>query len=290
MTRKIIITALTALTFATTGWTAESGAEDHSKERVGLAGGAIVGGLAGGPIGLVVGAALGGWLGDEFDTERRERNDFEARWQEAEATVASLNEAVIDSEHRLSRATATHRRESTAMRQRVREALDVQILFKTGASELADITRERLGAPRRAHRRHGRSARARRGSCRCARQSGVQCAAVGASRRDCARHLASRRCACGADHRRCARRERCGGRDRGYRWHGARSSRPINAHSGWYGRTRRSGVGHRAQASTWGGADGTALFFGYRSSAATRSGACARFDKRGSIVTVVPRA
>ena len=144
MTKKIIITALTALTFATTGWTAESGTEDHSKERVGLASGAIVGGLAGGPLGVVIGAALGGWLGDEFDTERRERDDFASRWQEAEATVASLNEAVIDGERRLSRATATQRRESMAMRERVRDALDVQILFKTGASELADITRERL--------------------------------------------------------------------------------------------------------------------------------------------------
>jgi outer membrane protein OmpA-like peptidoglycan-associated protein len=144
MTKKIILTALTALTFASTGWTAESDAGEHSKERIGLTSGAVVGGLAGGPLGLVVGAVVGGWLGDEFDIERRDRADFERRWHEAEATVASLNEAVIDSESRLRHATSTHRRETLAMRERIRDALDVQILFKTGASDLEEITSHRL--------------------------------------------------------------------------------------------------------------------------------------------------
>jgi len=145
MTSKIILTALTALAFVTTGWTAETDTANHSKERMGLTSGAVVGGLAGGPLGFVVGAALGGWLGDEFDSERRERTSAERRWQDAEDAVARLNDAVMEGQGELRRATAAHRREADAMRSKIRDALDVQILFKTGASDLADITSERLG-------------------------------------------------------------------------------------------------------------------------------------------------
>lgn len=144
MRKTIIITALSALTFATAGWTAESTPGDHSRERIGLTSGAAVGGLAGGPLGLVIGAVVGGWLGDELDTERRERDAFERRWHEAQAAVASLNEAVAEGESRLRRATAMHRQQADAMRERIRDALDVQILFKTGASDLAEETSLRL--------------------------------------------------------------------------------------------------------------------------------------------------
>ena len=144
MTKKIIIPALAALAFATNGWTAEPDADSHSKERIGLTSGAVAGGLAGGPIGLVIGAVVGGWLGDEFDSERRERNDFARRWEEAEATVATLNEAVLEGESQLRNATATYRREAVAMRDKIRDALDVQILFTTGSSDLAETTSRRL--------------------------------------------------------------------------------------------------------------------------------------------------
>jgi len=145
MTKKLIITALSALTIATAASAADQSATSHKQERIGLASGAVVGGLAGGPLGLVIGAAFGGWLGDEFGTQRNERDDFERRWQEAQAMVLSLNESVADGEQRLRQAQSRYRSDTVAMRDKIRDALDVQILFKTGASDLPEVTSERLG-------------------------------------------------------------------------------------------------------------------------------------------------
>jgi len=144
MKTKIIITALTGLSVATAGWTAESDAGPHRHERVGLASGAVAGGLAGGPLGVVFGAALGGWLGDAFDTQRHERDEYAQRWQEAQEAVASLNGLVEGKDEQLRRLGADFRREAASMREKVRDALDVQILFKTGEYELAADTGHRL--------------------------------------------------------------------------------------------------------------------------------------------------
>jgi outer membrane protein OmpA-like peptidoglycan-associated protein len=145
MLKKIIITTAAATAFASVGWTAETETTTaHKHERVGLASGAVIGGLAGGPLGLVLGAALGGWLGDEFDSERTARDDYERRWQEAQAAVADLNGMIEGNERELSRLTSDYRRETAAMRERLRESLEVQVLFKTGATELADETSQRL--------------------------------------------------------------------------------------------------------------------------------------------------
>lgn len=144
MKTKIIITVLGALSASTVAWAADGDAGDHRHERIGLASGAVAGGLAGGPLGIVFGAVLGGWLGDEFDTQRHERDELARRWEEAKEAVASLNRLVDGNERQLQRLRSSHRRDTAAMRERVREALDVQVLFKTGASDLAEETGERL--------------------------------------------------------------------------------------------------------------------------------------------------
>ena len=143
MIKRTIIAGLAAVTMSNAGWTAEP-APEPNKERIGLASGAVLGGLAGGPLGVVFGAALGGWLGDEFDTQRHERDDLERRWEQARAEVASLNGLVEGSERQLAQVTSEYGRETAAMREKVREALDVQVLFKTGESSLAENTGQRL--------------------------------------------------------------------------------------------------------------------------------------------------
>ncbi len=143
MIRKIIITGISAMAMTSVGWTAESN-QEPTKERIGVASGAVLGALAGGPLGLVFGAAFGGWLGDEFDTQRHERDDFEQRWEQAKAEVASLNSLVEGSERQLAQLTSEYGRETSAMREKVREALDVQVLFKTGDTSLAQETDQRL--------------------------------------------------------------------------------------------------------------------------------------------------
>ncbi len=144
MNTQIIITTLAALSFTSVGWTAEETSLPHRQERIGLASGAVAGGLAGGPLGVVFGAALGGWLGDAFDTQRSERDDYARRWRETQDAVASLNDLVEGGEQELRRLTADYHSEAELMRDRVREALDVQVLFKTGAADLAGETSDRL--------------------------------------------------------------------------------------------------------------------------------------------------
>lgn len=143
MIKKIIITGISTLAITSVGWTAEPN-QEPDKERIGIASGAVLGGLAGGPLGVVFGAAFGGWLGDEFDEQRQARDDFEQRWDRARAEVASLNSLVEGSERQLAQLTSDYGRETAAMREKVREALDVQVLFKTGDTSLAQETDERL--------------------------------------------------------------------------------------------------------------------------------------------------
>lgn len=143
MIKKIIITGISAAAMTSVAWTAEPN-HTPKKERVGLASGAVIGGLAGGPLGVVFGAALGGWLGDEFDGQRQERDEFERRWEQARAEVASLNSLVEGSERQIAQLTSEYGRETAAMREKVRDALDVQVLFKTGDTTLAEETDRRL--------------------------------------------------------------------------------------------------------------------------------------------------
>jgi outer membrane protein OmpA-like peptidoglycan-associated protein len=143
MIRKIIITGISATVLTNVGWAAEANHEPN-QERIGLASGAVLGGLAGGPLGVVLGAAFGGWLGDEFDEQRHERDDFEERWEQARAEVASLNGLVQGAEQQLAQLTSEYGRETAAMREKVRDALDVQVLFKTGDTSLAEETGQRL--------------------------------------------------------------------------------------------------------------------------------------------------
>lgn len=143
MIRKIILTGITATAMTSVGWTAEPN-QEPTKERIGVASGAVLGGLAGGPLGLVFGAAFGGWLGDEFDVQRRERDDYEHRWTLAAEEVANLNGLIEGSERELAQARADFSRDATTMREKVREALDVQVLFKTGDASLAEETGRRL--------------------------------------------------------------------------------------------------------------------------------------------------
>ena len=140
---KTAILILIAALVATVGWTAEA-PRTSRQEAIGFGGGAAIGGAAGGPIGLVVGAALGAWLGDRFEAERSARLDYERRWGQARDEVAALNGLIQNSEQQVARLETRLRQEAHAMRDTVREALDVRVLFKTNESVLAQETEERL--------------------------------------------------------------------------------------------------------------------------------------------------
>jgi outer membrane protein OmpA-like peptidoglycan-associated protein len=140
---KTAILIVTATLVATVGWTEEA-PRTSTHEAIGFGGGAAIGGAAGGPIGLVVGAALGAWLGDRFEAERSAHLDYERRWGQARDEVAALNGLVQNSEQQVALLETRLRQEAHAMRDTVREALDVRVLFKTNESVLAQETEERL--------------------------------------------------------------------------------------------------------------------------------------------------
>ena len=140
---KPAIFLVTAAMFTATGWTAED-TRTSKHESIGIGGGAAIGGAAGGPIGLVLGAALGAWLGDRFDEEHDARIQSEQRWAEAEAEVAALNGLVISSERQVVELETQLRQETREMQTTVRDALDVQVFFRTNESTLPDETQTRL--------------------------------------------------------------------------------------------------------------------------------------------------
>ena len=138
-----VIALMAVAMFASTGWAAEdTGLSKHQSIRI--SGGAVIGGVTGGPVGLVVGATLGTWLGDRFDEERNARTQFEQRWIEAEEEVAALNDLVASSEHQVAVLESQIHQENREMQNTLRDALDVQVLFRTNESTLPDETQNRL--------------------------------------------------------------------------------------------------------------------------------------------------
>jgi len=138
-----VIVLVVATVFASTGWAAEStGFSKHQSIRIG--GGAVIGGVAGGPVGLVLGTTLGAWLGDRFDEEHNARIQLEQRWTEAKEEVAALNDLVTSSEHQVAALESQIHQENRNMQNTLRDALDVQVLFRTNESTLPDETQDRL--------------------------------------------------------------------------------------------------------------------------------------------------
>ena len=145
-----VIALMAVAMFASTGWTAEDTRfSKHQSIRISGgavigSGGAVIGGVTGGPVGLVVGATLGTWLGDRFDEERNARTQFKQRWIEAEEEVAALNDLVASSEHQVAVLESQIHQENREMQNTLRDALDVQVLFRTNESTLPDETQNRL--------------------------------------------------------------------------------------------------------------------------------------------------
>ena len=139
---KPAIVLVTAAMFTATGWTAEN-ARPSKHESIGIGSGAAIGGAAGGPIGIVLGAALGAWLGERFDEEHNARVEFEQRWTEAEAEVDALNGMVTTRDRQVATLEG-QLQETREMQTTVRDALDVQVLFKTNESTLPEETETRL--------------------------------------------------------------------------------------------------------------------------------------------------
>ena len=151
MNRKAkIVVFLVSSMLATTGWT---GPKDRAKppkehpakeERIGLGSGAAIGAIAGGPVGLIVGAAFGGWLGDRFHHERSERRAAERKHADAQLENEVLTGKLAGSQREVERANVELASERTAHRVDLRQALAIEVFFRTEDSAVDGADAERL--------------------------------------------------------------------------------------------------------------------------------------------------
>ena len=141
---------LIAAAFSTAGWAADD-SRASKYETIGVGSGGAVGAAAGGPVGFIVGAAVGAWLGDQFNRQHQARDEFERNWIDSETRVTELDDLLQGAEQKVSTMESgvavletRLRRETEQLRAAVRDALDVQVLFRTDEDTLPDETRRRL--------------------------------------------------------------------------------------------------------------------------------------------------
>ena len=144
------IVLLVAAAFSTAGWAADE-TRTSTYETIGIGSGGAVGAAAGGPVGFIVGAAVGAWLGDQFHRQHQARDEFEQNWMASESRAAELDDLLNDAEQQVSsmesqvaELESRSRQETRQLRAAVRDALDVQVLFRTDEDTLPDETRRRL--------------------------------------------------------------------------------------------------------------------------------------------------
>ena len=141
---------LATAAFSTAGWAADE-SQASKYETIGVGSGGAVGAAAGGPAGFIVGAAIGAWLGDQFNRQQRARDEFERNWTASETRASELDDLLNDAEQQVlsmesqvSTLESRLRRETRQLRTVVRDALDVQVLFRTDEDTLPDETQQRL--------------------------------------------------------------------------------------------------------------------------------------------------
>jgi len=140
---KKVIVLLAGSLLATSSFAAEKN-RAPKEESIGVGGGAAIGALAGGPVGLVLGAAFGGWLGDRFHGERSARRLADERAADEAARARSLGQLLTASERVAAAKEAELFGERIAHRRNLKEALSVEVLFRTEDSGLGGTTEARL--------------------------------------------------------------------------------------------------------------------------------------------------
>ncbi len=123
---------------------AADGGSTSKQEAMGVGAGAVFGAAAGGPVGFLLGAALGGWLGDRFHQQQETGADLEQRWTSASKRVTTLEQELGRTRRGLARAELARQEDRLAMTRTLERAINMQVLFKTGLSELDDAAETRI--------------------------------------------------------------------------------------------------------------------------------------------------
>ena len=118
--------------------------DTNREEGIGIGAGGIIGAIAGGPIGFIIGAATGGWVGNKIDKLDDDRDAFEERYQRAEQIASTLESELGTAEAELSEMRVVMREQDETYREKLHEALDVEVYFRTGEAALSDQVADRV--------------------------------------------------------------------------------------------------------------------------------------------------
>lgn len=114
------------------------------EEKIGLGSGAVIGAIAGGPVGFILGAGLGGWIGNRLHEEKEAHAASETRLADTEARLAAANGDLRDRERVLEDLRAELGAERRQFRSAMRDALGVELFFRTAESGLDRPSEQRL--------------------------------------------------------------------------------------------------------------------------------------------------
>jgi len=138
--------------------TSPAHARETTREgHIGVGSGVVIGALAGGPLGAVVGAGLGAWIGEKFHDgralpgveEQRDiaRADLERTRLELGSTRSTLARSEVqvdDLEAQLGTRDAELAALTDARAAELGQGLEVDVMFRTGASDLQPEVEQRL--------------------------------------------------------------------------------------------------------------------------------------------------
>lgn len=142
---KSIILAIAATGLVAGPAFADESVRTNRHEAAGLGSGLVIGAAAGGPIGAIIGAAVGGLFGNKYHEERTAHIEFESRYELARNDVEGLTGELEGREKRIAEMQQTLIEEERRYRAAVQEALNAEVFFRTGETELSDDSIERIG-------------------------------------------------------------------------------------------------------------------------------------------------
>jgi outer membrane protein OmpA-like peptidoglycan-associated protein len=122
--------------------------KSSKEEAAGVGVGAVIGAAAGGPMGFIVGAAAGAWFGDQFHQKKQEVSSLSVELKSTEAELGQLEQAVssLQSERQKTASELAQLRTvaKPELLSLLRTGIEMDLLFRTDESVLADTTSARL--------------------------------------------------------------------------------------------------------------------------------------------------
>ena len=141
MMKYILLTVICTIAISDLGLADEIGSPSR-QESIGVGTGAVLGGSVGGPVGSILGAALGSWLGDRFYKEQTAKLEFEQRWEALKDEAEILNAGIKTREQEMIRLESELLKGTAEMQDTLQQMLSVQVLFRTGESDLDKINQD----------------------------------------------------------------------------------------------------------------------------------------------------